>query len=140
MFASLVNSVKLDLISNSLPNCSLNQCVNVPLVAKPAIEACSPSNNHGAYQRRGSLFCLRVREIIKIVDPYMHMVSPSLLRPIEIASAAASIVPVVTGIPFGRPVSDAAFSVTLPTISVDHFSSGKHSMGIISSVSSLLQF
>ena len=53
------------------------------------------------------------------------MVSPSLVRPIDIASAAASIVPVVTGIPSGSPVSDAAFSVIVPTSSVDHFSVGK---------------
>ena len=70
----------------------------------------------------------------------MHMVSPSVAKPTEIASAAASIVPVVTGIPFGKPVSEAAFFVIFPMISVDHFSSGKHSSEIISLVNSSLQF
>ena len=40
-----------------------------------------------------------------MVDPYIIIMSPELLTPTLKASAAASIVPVVTGVPNFNPVS-----------------------------------
>ena len=71
---------------------------------------------------------------MNIVDPYIHIVSPVSETPTDTASAAASMVPVVTGIPAGSPVSFAAFSLKTPTTSVDHRRSGRASSEIRSAV------
>ena len=48
---------------------------------------------------------------MKMVEPYIHIVSPASATPTDTASAAASMVPVVTGIPSGKLVSRAALAV-----------------------------
>ena len=65
--------------------------------------------------------------------------SPELLTPTLKASAAASIVPVVTGVPNFNPVSFDACSVISPAISLDHNISGNKLISIISLLNSLLQ-
>ncbi len=44
--------------------------------------------------------------------------SPGSKTPVLIASAPASSVPTITGVPFARPVSFAAFAVTPPATSI----------------------
>ena len=74
-----------------------------------------------------------------MVDPYIIIMSPELLTPTLKASAAASIVPVVTGVPNFNPVSFDACSVISPAISLDHNISGNKLTSIISLLNSLLQ-
>ena len=67
--------------------------------------------------------------MMKIVEPYISIISPGDRTPTLTASAAASMVPTVTGVPSARPVSAAAAAVTRPAISVDHISRGSRSSG-----------
>src|SRR6187402_1539162 len=55
-----------------------------------------------------------------IVVPYISIRSPGLWAATLMASAHASTVPVVTGMPAGRPVSPAAAAETTPAVSSDH--------------------
>ena len=118
---------------------SRNHLINVPEVASPAIEACSPGAIHGAYQSRGSRSGRPVTWMMNTVEPYMSIISPGARTPTLTASAAASIVPTVTGVPSARPVSAAAAAVTPPAISVDHISRGSRSSGRISGARSAVQ-
>ena len=61
--------------------------------------------------------------------PYMIIRSPGAPTPTLIASAAASIVPTITGVPSASPVADAASRVTVPAMSVVQPISGSHSAG-----------
>ena len=72
------------------------------------MEPCKPLKSQGAYHKRSSIIFLLVTWIIKIVDPYIIIISPAPQTPTLTASAAASIVPTVTGVPGARPVSSAA--------------------------------
>ena len=62
--------------------------------------------------------------MVKMVEPYMIIMSPGARTPAESASAAASMVPAITGVPAASPVSSAAAAVTSPAISPDHNSAG----------------
>ena len=79
--------------------------MSVPLVASPDIEACSPAKSHGAYQSRGSRTRSAVSMMMKMVEPYISIMSPVSSTPTLSASAAASMVPTMTGVPSARPVS-----------------------------------
>jgi len=59
-----------------------------------------------------------------IVVPYISMRSPTSWAPTLTASVQASIVPVMTGVPSGRPVRAAAAVVTVPAISPAQRSGG----------------
>ena len=48
--------------------------------------------------------------MMKMVEPYMTIMSPGLVTPTLSASAAASMVPAITGVPAASPVSRAAFA------------------------------
>lgn len=76
---------------------------------------------------------------VKMVEPYMTIMSKGRTMPTLSASEAASIVPAMTGVPAARPVARAAFGVTWPAISVVHKSFGKRSSSIRSPQSSPLQ-
>ena len=65
--------------------------------------------------------------MMKIVEPYMIIMSPPSRTSTLSASAAASTVPTMTGVPAERPVSSAASSVTLPAMSVVQASAGSES-------------
>ena len=110
----------------------------VPLVEVPAIKANSFLNNHGADHNVSFDLLPFVRPIKNIVDPYIIIISPVSFTPTLIASAAASIVPTVTGVPCCKVVSNEACFVIYPAISVDHFNSGSLDISIISFESSLL--
>ena len=66
------------------------------------------------------------------VEPYIIIMSPAWRVPTETASAPASMVPQVTGVPARSPVSAAACAVTRPAISVDHSRRGSISGGQMS--------
>ncbi len=76
---------------------------------------------------------------MKIVEPYIIIMSPLCRTPTLTASAAASMVPVVTGVPGARPVSCAACAVMWPAISVDQSSFGSLSSAMMSGARSLVQ-
>ena len=116
-----------------------NQWLSVPLVARPDIEACWCGKSQGAYQRRGSRTRLAVIMMMKMVEPYMIIMSPASSTPTESASAAASAVPAMTGVPAASPVSSAARGVTAPTMSVVQARSGRRSGSMMSGASSPLQ-
>ena len=118
---------------------SRNQRMSVPDVARPAIEAWRPGAIHGAYHSRGSRIGRSVTSMMNIVEPYISIISPGDWTPTLTASAAASIVPTMTGVPWARPVSDAAAGVTPPAISVDHASRGNRSSGRMSGARSAVQ-
>ena len=82
---------------------------------------------------------LAVGMMMKIVDPYIIIMSPGDSTPTLTASAAASIVPASTGVPAARPVSAAAAGVTSPAISEDHNNSGSRSGPTMPSVRSVVQ-
>ena len=65
--------------------------------------------------------------------------SPGFVTPTLSASAPASIVPHVTGVPTASPVAAAAPAVTCPAMSVVHSNFGSLSSGRMSSASSSLQ-
>jgi hypothetical protein len=50
--------------------------------------------------------------MMKMVEPYISIMSPESSTPTLSASAAASMVPAITGVPCARPVAAAAFAVT----------------------------
>jgi hypothetical protein len=77
--------------------------------------------------------------MMKMVEPYISIISPGAATPTLTASAAASMVPQVTGVPSASPVSAAAAAVMCPAISVDHIRRGKRSSGRISGARSLVQ-
>ena len=131
--ASSASRTKASCGSRSRPIWSRNQCVSVPDVASPAIEACCPGKSHGAYQSRGSFTLSAVTSMMKMVEPYIIIMSPGALTPTLTASAAASMVPQVTGVPARSPVSSAAASVTRPATSVDQRSRGSRSGPTVSS-------
>ncbi len=62
--------------------------------------------------------------------------APKKKRNLTWFSAAASIVPTVTGVPQARPVISAASLVTWPAISSDHINRGSFSNGTMSSARS----
>ena len=64
-----------------------------------------------------------------MVEPYISMASPSSTTPTLTASAPASVVPQMTGVPAARPVSAAAAAVTYPTTWVVEVMRGKVSLG-----------
>ena len=68
--------------------------------------------------------------------PYMSMVSPGRRTPTLSASAHASIVPAMTGVPAGMPVSTDAAGVTVPTGSAAQRSSGSSRPGAIAAAQS----
>lgn len=74
-----------------------------------------------------------------IVVPYMSMRSPIPCAPTLSASAQASMVPVVTGMPVGSPVRCAASAVTVPAASPDQRSPGSSMPGAIRSVHGVYQ-
>ena len=92
--------------------------MSVPLVASPDIEACWPGKSHGAYQSRGSRTRSAVSMMMKMVEPYISIMSPGSSTPTLSASAAASIVPTMTGVPAASPVSSRRRRVTVPAMSV----------------------
>ena len=67
--------------------------------------------------------------MMKTVEPYISIVSPAPRTPTLSASAAASMVPKVTGVPGASPVSPPPRSVTCPAISADQPSRGSMSSG-----------
>ena len=76
----------------------------MPLVASPAIEACWPGKSQGAYHSLRSSMRLPVSMIMNTVEPYMIIMSASPITPTLSASAAASMVPAITGVPGASPV------------------------------------
>ena len=72
---------------------------------------------------------------MKIVEPYISIMSPGRSTPTLTASAAASMAPAVTGVPGASPVSAAACVVISPTISVVQWRVGNWSIEAISAVS-----
>jgi hypothetical protein len=113
--------------------------VSVPLVASPAIEACRPGKSQGAYHSRGSRTRLSVSMMMKMVEPYISIMSPGSSTPTLSASAAASMVPAITGVPSARPVSAAACRVTWPAMSVVQARRGSLSRSTMSAASFWLQ-
>lgn len=77
--------------------------------------------------------------IVKIVEPYISIMSPTPKTPTLIASAAASTVPTITGVPIANPVSSLAFSVTSPAMSVVQWISGNRAMSVITGANAALQ-
>jgi len=63
----------------------------------------------------------------------MSIISPNSDTPVLRASAAASVVPAMTGVPLPlvKPVFLAALAVTLPTILQLHYSFAKRLVGVI---------
>jgi hypothetical protein len=59
-----------------------------------------------------------------MVEPYISIRSPGCRTPTENASAYASTVPAITGVPTGNPVAAAAVSWTAPTASLGHTNLG----------------
>ena len=110
--ASLASRAKACAGSSSRAALSRNQWVSVPLVDSPAIDPCSPLNSHGAYHSRASSIRPFDSMMVKMVDPYITIMSPGLTTPTLSASDAASMVPAMTGVPAARPVARAAFFVT----------------------------
>ena len=102
------------------------------------MEAWVPGESQGAYQSRASLTRSAHNWMMKMVEPYIIIMSPGFRVPTLTASAAASIVPVVTGVPSARPVSFAARAWILPAISADQANSGRRSSGTMPSVSSVV--
>ena len=60
---------------------------------------------------------------MKMVEPYISIMSPGSSTPTLSASAAASMVPTITGVPTARPVSSAARPCHVPAMSVVQASS-----------------
>ena len=58
--------------------------------------------------------------MVKMVEPYIIIMSPGSSTPTLSASAAASMVPAMTGVPSAARSPRAAARVTWPAISVDH--------------------
>ena len=58
--------------------------------------------SQGAYHRRGSRTRSPVIMMMKMVEPYMSIMSPASSTPTLSASAAASTVPTMTGVPGGK--------------------------------------
>jgi hypothetical protein len=73
------------------------------------------------------------------VVPYMTIVSPTAPTPTLAASAQASIVPAITGMPSGSPVSRAARPCTVPATSPGQSSRGSARPGATSSDHSCAQ-
>ena len=67
--------------SSSRANCWRNQWLTVPLVASPDIEACWPGNSQGAYHRRLSATRWGVISMMKMVEPYISIMSPGFEHP-----------------------------------------------------------
>ena len=63
--------------------------------------------------------------MMKMVEPYIIIMSPGSSTPTLSASAAASIVPAMTGVPAASPVSSRRARVTMPAMSVVHSSLGQ---------------
>ena len=59
-----------------------------------------------------------VSMMMKMVEPYISIMSPASSTPTLSASAPASMVPAMTGVPSASPVAAAAFGVTVPAMSV----------------------
>ena len=66
-----------------------------------------------------------VSMMMKMVEPYISIMSPASSTPTLSASAAASMVPTMTGVPAASPVSSAARFVTAPAMSVVQASFGQ---------------
>ena len=95
--------------------------------------------SHGAYQRRGSRTRSAVIMMMKMVEPYIIIMSPAEHANGR-ASAAASIVPTITGVPTASPVSLGLPFVTPPMMSVVQARSGRLSTSMISGQSAPPQF
>ena len=67
-----------------------------------------PGSRKRPPQKRRLAVCCSVRTMKKTVDPTMIIISPVSARPALTASAAASAVPVMTGVPTASPVTAAA--------------------------------
>ncbi len=80
---------------------------------------------------RGSGTGFAVTWTMNMVVPYMTIMSPGAFTPTLMASAVASIVPVVTGVPAFSPVSAAACGVTCPATSFAQSSRGRRSRSTI---------
>ena len=61
----------------------------------------------------------------------ISIISLNSLTPVLMASAAASVVPTMTGVPEAKPVSRAACSVTRPAISQLQKALGSRSIGVM---------
>ena len=55
--------------------------ISVPLVARPAIEACWPGKSQGAYQSRASRTRSLRDSMMKMVEPYISIMSPGCVHP-----------------------------------------------------------
>jgi hypothetical protein len=93
---------------------SRNQRVNAPVVDMPPSMLYRPGSANAVAHIRGSGTGSPVTWMKNIVVPYMTIMSPGSTTPTLTASAAASIVPAVTGVPAFSPVSAAAVEVTSP--------------------------
>lgn len=69
-------------------------------------------NSHGATHSRRSSTIAGVICTMKMVDPYIIIICPGSVTPTLTASAAAFMVPVITGVPTASPVASAAARVT----------------------------
>jgi hypothetical protein len=76
--------------------------------------------------------------IVKTVEPYITIMSPFRTTPTLSASAAASMVPAITGVPLASPVARAALAVTWPATAVVHMIFGSRSMSTMPGASSVL--
>ena len=95
-----------------------------PDVAMPAARLRVPSKAPTVPHSGGDDTGVATVPMRNIVVPYMSIRSPGLWASTLIASAHASIVPAVTGIPAGSPVAAAASPVIVPTTESDHASRG----------------
>ena len=85
---------------------SRNQWVSVPLVASPAIDGVLAREEPGRIpEPRVARRARSISMMMKMVEPYMSIMSPAPSTPTLSASAAASMVPAMTGVPAASPVS-----------------------------------
>ena len=110
---------------------SPNHLNMLPTVDMPPVSTKAPGciKFEAQKERTGKRFS--VLKIKKLLLPYIIIISPVLSTPAPRASDAASMVPVMTGTPGGRPVSAAASAVSSPATWVLHKSSGSLSISVM---------
>jgi hypothetical protein len=107
--------------------------VIVPDVAIPAARLRQPGKAPAVLQSGGAISSSSTVWTRNIVEPYMSIRSPRRCASTLTASAQASIVPVITGVPRRSPVCSAAGPETVPATSPDQRSAGRSSWGTRSS-------
>ena len=115
---------------------SRSQPVSAPDVAIPAARVRLPGRSPAVPHIVGSGRSCATASTMNIVVPYMSIVSPGSRTPTLSASAQASMVPAMTGVPAAIPVRADASAVTQPTGSPAQWSVGSSRFGAMSAAQS----